>query len=879
MLSMLRISFLFLLTLSCWSMQAQSLGEQLELQLADKETLPEIMSTVDDFYSRQTEEIREKGGEGLVKLKHWKRWEWYMEGRLGENGDFVDINDRIHKEILAKEKSRMTGGTRAVEGDWKNIGITDSPNIPSLPGSGGGGLGRIDRIAFHPTNANIFYVATPAGGVWKTTDGGTTWQAKSDYIASIGISGIVVDKHNPNTLYALTGTADNSTFSFVTQFGYRKACVGVIKSTDGGDTWSSTGVIPGSADTTYYGYNIVQNDYFTDNFVICTTIGVFETVDAGASWFKIKDGLHYDLKYKNAASGSVAYTVDDNGVYYSTTMTSSRSWTASTYNINPGANRRKSIALAPNNNNLVYVLAGGATSNGVFAGLYRSSNSGVSFTRQSNSPNIFSGNLDGANNSDQASYDNTIAVHPTNNNMIFTGGINIWGSTNAGVTMTPVTKWFETQSGGSGLPYVHADHHMLAFNPLDNKLYACHDGGISVSANNGTTWTNITKGIDVSQIYHMNSNSTTSYRLLGGLQDNGFKHRKKANGLYQHVSSGDGFDGSFSSDTSTIYGSINQVIRKFNLANTNFVDIAPDNLFYKVVKAHPTNPNIVFCGSTNIWKSTNQGTNWSNEGASGSWSLTFAPSNSARMYAAGSADYNAGGSGRALYTSTNTGDTWTPISTGSGFPALSKWQKITDIAVHQTYDDDVYITFGGFTADTKVYFSSNGGSSWFNQTYNLPNVPINCIATANGKVYVGTDIGIYRRNIGASTWVDISDNLPNTIITEILVDQELGNIKVATFGRGVWQFDFCVDNITLTEKQEGDLDYKCDNVLTSTSLIPGSTDNTIMLQGGNRVDLLPGFKSRENSTLIAKTSGCDNPSMPLQSGESHDDTNTHQQQN
>jgi hypothetical protein len=179
-------------------------------------------------------------------------------------------------------------------------------------------------------------------------------------------------------------------------------------------------------------------------------------------------------------------------------------------------------------------------------------------------------------------------------------------------------------------------------------------------------------------------------------------------------------------------------------------------------------------------------------------------------------------------------------------------------------------TFGGFTADTKVYFSSNGGSTWINHTYNLPNVPINCIATANGKVYVGTDIGIYRRNIGESTWVDISDNLPNTIITEIMVDQELGNLKVATFGRGVWQFDFCVNDITLTEKQEGDLDYKCNNILTSSSIIPGSMDNTVMLQGGNRVDLLPGFVSKANSTLIAKTAGCDNPSMPLHDGSSVD---------
>jgi len=132
MLSIFRISIVLLLLTLCSSIEAQSLGEQLEIQLADKETLSEIMATVDVFYKNQSEDIRDRGGEGLVKYKQWKRWEWYMEGRLGENGEFVDINDRIYKEILAKEKSKPRGGTRAVEGDWKNIGITDSPNIPNL---------------------------------------------------------------------------------------------------------------------------------------------------------------------------------------------------------------------------------------------------------------------------------------------------------------------------------------------------------------------------------------------------------------------------------------------------------------------------------------------------------------------------------------------------------------------------------------------------------------------------------------------------------------------------------------------------------------------------------------------------------------------------
>ncbi|MFT6338539.1 MAG: hypothetical protein ACJATI_005313 [Halioglobus sp.] len=90
---------------------------------------------------------------------------------------------------------------------------------------------------------------------------------------------------------------------------------------------------------------------------------------------------------------------------------------------------------------------------------------------------------------------------------------------------------------------------------------------------------------------------------------------------------GDGFDGAFPADTSKIFATLNQRLYRYDLNNQTRASLQPDDLFYKVVKAHPTNPNMVFCGSSNIYKSTNQGSNWSNEGASASWSLAFAPSN------------------------------------------------------------------------------------------------------------------------------------------------------------------------------------------------------------------------------------------------------------
>lgn len=830
----------------------QKLSDQLKLRLENKEKLYEIMEEVDKFYAGLSAEQKTGPSFDIPKLKHWKRWEWYQSSRLSDDGSFANINDAYLKAIKSKKKTKALSSVH--EGNWKSIGPSESSYGPDLNNSYANGTGRIDRIAFHPSDANTFYVGTPAGGLWKTIDGGTHWTALTDHIGSLGISGIVVDWNNPNNIYILTGDGDaNITGGFVNRFGYLRSSVGILKSTDGGLNWSATGALPLSIGVTnYYGYALSQNPLFPNSIIAATSDGLFKTIDGGASWVKIKSGLHYDVKY-NIQSVSV-YATTSTGVYFS--RDSGITWSNSNFNIAAGENGRKAIALTPADTGVVYVLCGGATGISQFSGLYKSTDSATNFTRQSNSPNILGYEIAGNDDQDQAIYDLCIAVPNNNSTTVITGGINLWRSTDSGTTMVNLTGWYETQGGNA---YIHPDVHSLAYNLIDNKLYALSDGGIYVSSNNGNTWTNLSKGIQVSQIYHMDQYSPNPYQFALGLQDNGVKHRNKALEDFIHLYGADGFSPSFVADNANeFYATLNDVMIRINTTTGAVFHINPINHFFKVSLAHPTNPNIVFSGANNIYKSINKGNSWTNVGGAGNWTMAFAPSDTNRMYSAGSISFGNGAG--TLYTSADAGDNWTAISGNPGFPV--SFTKITDVAVSRFLPNEVYASFGGYTAAEKVYFSSDFGANWQNFSFNLPNIPINCIAVFDGGLYVGTDAGIYRRTFGTNIWVDISDNLPNVPITELFVDANAGKITAATFGRGVWELAYCVDNITLTASQMGVLDYSCNNMLNASTLIPAALTTNVSFKANNEVNLEPGFEIGINAQFNVVMAACTDPAMP-----------------
>jgi photosystem II stability/assembly factor-like uncharacterized protein len=808
--------------------QHTSLNDKLE----GKQTLEEIMQVVDQHYLDIEKGIIEKTDE--PKYKHWARWALYQSSRLGPTGEFVDINQKMLKaqksrEVFEKSRSSM--------GNWGWLG----------PYTATSGIGRIDRIAFHPTNANTIYAGSPSGGLWKTTNGGTFWFPMTDFLPSIAISGIVVTPSNPNIIYILTGDGDaNVGGGFVLNHGYLRRSAGVFKSTDGGTTWQQTNPLPIIG--AYVGYELVQDPNNANNLLAATNEGLFKTTNGGYSWNLVHAGRHYDIKYRPGSSTRV-YAAMRGDIFYSTN--GGNTWNPSTISPAFAASGRIELAVTPHSPGAVYAFSGPPTADGVFAGLYLSLNEGANFGRVLNTPNILGSQTDGTGESHQSDYDHALAVSNTNSIHIITGGVRIWRTTSSPSSMTYV--------GGT-----HVDIHDLAFNPLDNKLYAATDGGLYSSTDLGNNWTYLSNGLMTTQVYHMSATNADVNKIFIGTQDNGCLIKNTVTPTFQRVYGGDGYDSRFDpgSSSSGVF-SLNKSVTRFYNDGNNIDPISPDTFWYPTVEIHQTNANIKFAGYRDVWRTTNNGSSWTNLGASGSWTMTTCPTNVNRIYTAGGSSFST--TIGEVYRSDDLGDNWVTISNNLGFPTSNL--KVTDIAVNPSNSNRVWVTMGGFDGFHKVFYSSGAGLQWTNMTGSLPNVPINCIAVTSGNaVYIGTDHGVYYRNpTTMPDWIPFYNGLPNVPITDLVINTGANRIRAATFGRGVYESDLysdCVTGITLTQDIWGRKLYEASSYIRTSSEITRGENSEMTFKAGNYIWFDTGFEIKAGSRLRAYLAPCGQGGIP-----------------
>ncbi|MBK8821013.1 MAG: hypothetical protein IPN49_18735 [Saprospiraceae bacterium] len=226
------------------------------------------------------------------------------------------------------------------------------------------------------------------------------------------------------------------------------------------------------------------------------------------------------------------------------------------------------------------------------------------------------------------------------------------------------------------------------------------------------------------------------------------------------------------------------------------------------------------------------------------------------MYAAGGPSFWVGGG--QVFRSSNTGQTWTQTTTG--LPANINY--VTDIAADPVDANYAFLTIGGFINGVKVFQTSNAGVSWTNITFNLPNVVVNSITVTYNKIYVGTDISVYSMDFGGIL-VDIGDNIPHAPVIDIAVDEDRGIITAATFGRGIWQRLYCVNDIFFVRLIKGKLEYESFNQIISNALIPGINNIDSIFMTSGKVILQPGFRAKEGSYMKAAIGTCNNGSQPL----------------
>lgn len=699
-------------------------------------------------------------GRAYQRGKGWKqfhRWYWHMEQRAYPTGDRPD--PLIYLEAMEEVQAMRAGGAARDLVEWESMGPRDWTSISYNPGNG-----RVNCVALDPTDPQRIYVGSPSGGLWRSNDDGESWEPLFDDLPTLGVSGIVIRPDDPNTILIATGDGNGSdTYS-----------AGVLRSTDGGATWGTTGLDWNTTQGRTTSHLIMHpND--PDLLYCAASNGLHRSGDGGDTWDLAVPGVFRDVafmpgdttivygctdRFHKSAPGGLGFSVISAGLPP------------------PSEVGRMAVAVSPADPLVVYVLCSNTTDEG-FLGLYRSTDGGETFELRSDTPNLFGYETDGSDEGGQAWYDMALAVDPDDPDRLFVGGINVWRSTDGGSTWTILSHWVFPSLVG----YTHADIHSL--DVLGGRLWCGSDGGVFVSANAGDTWSNRSFGLDITQFYRLGTSELDPGLILAGAQDNGSNRLK--DGQWTHIFGADGMECAVDrSNPNILYASyqLGGLMRSNNNGvEWSFIgDMVPEEGAWVTPFAlDPLTPSVIIAGYRNLWVSGDRGDSWyqttfwpDNEFVR---CIAIAPSTSEVIYA---------GRNGLVQRSDDGGFTWTNIK--PGLPNLSP----TSFAVDHDDPYHVWISFSGTNNGQKVYESTDGGDTWQNRSAGLPNIPVNSIVAQPGSpngVYIGTDMGVFHRDDYTAEWAPYGSGMPNVVVTELEVNMLSGKLRAATYGRGIWQAD------------------------------------------------------------------------------------------
>jgi hypothetical protein len=803
-----------------------------------------IKQKADSFFSRV--------GTAGTGWKQYKRWEFLVRNNIDQNGDLPDF-EMLNRQALS-DYTTQYGRPDLIEAGVANWVPLGQPNPTIEVGDAQNGVGALRCLEF---SGSDIWVGTPGGGMWfgDFVSGSTyNWTAKTDGIPNLAVQDVMIAPTNSNIMYAVTGAVGGAS-------GYRST--GVFKSTDAGTTWATTGLnFPASGGER--GYKIVVSSTSSSIVWACTTAGLYRTTDGGVTWNFVTYSTTvggaqidftsetFDLEYQ-PGSTTVMYATSPGYFYKSTdggvTFLRIDRVTAGLPTTGGG---RIEIAVTDANNGYIYLLYGNAN---VYQALYRSTNSGTSFTLRSTTPNVLGS---------QSWRNIAIDISPTDVDDVYVGGLDVFKSVDGGINWTQISNW--TSSSTSN--FCHADIFELVC--TGTYLYAATDGGLYRMTRSTDTWTELHANMQIAQAYRIGIDPTASAAFVTmGNQDNGTY--KNSGGTYLSIGGGDGMETIVTpSNTNVIYlSSQNGSFRRSDNGGTSSTSIrtGPGNWTTPAV-LRPGNDAHIYIGYTNIDYNTTSGTGaWSTittSFGSAIESLEFAPSNNTILYATDG----------AAVKRFNLSGTWSTTTITGNLPALS---NITELAVDPTDANHVLISIGGYSSTQKVYetFNANAASpTWTSIVRNLPNVPVNCIVMSNdaaNSIYIGTDIGVFVTNDNRVNWIMYNNGLPTTRIYDLEINTALATDRIyaGTFGRGVFYaetYTGCITSTSLTGNVTG-LEYtEVSSSITSTQFISGGEGTSVGYNSGSTITLNPGFEVKAGSKFEAYLSGCTgagNPPRPL----------------
>ena len=701
--------------------------------------------------------------------------------------------------------------------------------------------GRVLSIGFHPTNANVMWVGSASGGLWKTTTGGTggpggiSWSYVPTGFPVLGVGSIAVNPSNGNEIYIGTGEVYNSTPGGSTGAGHIRTFrgsygIGILKSIDGGTTWTKT---LDFTNTSLKGVmDLLINPNTPSNVFAATTDGIYRTTNSGASWTLIHNVVYaMDMVFKPGDPnvlyvGSGNFQSTGTGIYKTTNANAATPVFTQLTSVNlPNPISGKTmLAMSAANPSRIYASVGKDPLSAHTQGLYVSNDEGATWagTGVANMLNT------------QGWYAHDVAVSQTNANRLLWAELNTFMSTDGGVTTSNTGVWSQwdianttvgdiTEGVGNATNYVHADVHRITPSPHNtNTFFLCTDGGLFRTTDNGATFNTLNGGLNTAQIYaNMVVHPTNANYMLIGLQDNEATIFEGNPGYRRIGSLGDGFHAAMN------YNGTIQLVESYYFNRRRSTNSggswgtgsgqvpAAENACFNVpmVFSRAASAVNMYAGTNLFKRSTNSGSTWTNlnSGNPIAGSLCpaiamVAPTNDIVYFSTGPG----GGVRSKLWKTTNAtaaSPTFTEI-TGT-LPD----RYYSSIEADPVDPNRVFVTLSGF-GSSHIYMSVNGGTSWSDLGTGLPNVPHNAVfinPAARGQVYVGNDLGVFVANgvptagpLGATTsvyWNNFSDGLGDATMASDILATNTGKLRLATYGRGVWERDLASLTLPTVMKQ------------------------------------------------------------------------------
>ncbi len=717
-------------------------------------TLPSdnIYTIKQQFLYNELHNPNDQDSEDDNDLARFNRWFNLMEPRCYPSGNLPKPSALLTatKDYMNSASARKASGQKTTAGTpaWSSLGPT---NVPSNHN----GIGRVNCIVLSPQDTNTLYIGTACGGVHISHDGGTTWTTNSDNFPSLSIADIAVNPIHPDTLYAATGDGYGYETGGFSIFWGGLYSAGVMKSTNGGISWQTTGLSFVQSDKDII-QKLLIHPTKTNILLAATRHGIMRSTDAGTTWTNVDPGNHvFSMAFRPQSPDTVyAINTADLRVSYNAGAT----WQTLRTGMNPTGNRC-TIGVSPAAPGAIWILDANNK-------LKWSHNGGSTFVN-TNPPDT--ANFYGY-------YDRVLAISPTDSNYILAFGMIMAISDNGGVA------WVRLNPDRN----VHVDNHAAAINPLHPAtIYTGNDGGISVTRNGGASWKNLSNGLTISQIYRMSSSQQSPNIILCGLQDNGCFHNNGTNWLHKTGGDGEAVAIHPMNDLVQIASSQNG---SFSMsldrgATFNHITVtAETGSWTSPVTFDPFNDQVIYYGYKNIFVTRDQGGSYSqltsfNPFSGGATNIAVGRSNTNVIYASDMA---------SIIRSIDGGANWTNIL--GNLP--TNFVAITDIAVDPRDAMKVYVTTSGYLPGYKLFYSSTGGNTWTNISSDLPNIPANTLVidtTTTGAMFVGTDMGVFYTDSSQTGWTRYGTGLPNVLINDLELNYGNYKVRAATFGRGVWE--------------------------------------------------------------------------------------------